>query len=298
MVDYAKKTVAELQEILKSRSLPHTGKKAELVARLNEADQNTEENGMYPAQPRTRVTSQCFLFALRHLGQHSGILIIFYIEATKAPPAESTSAPPEQEPEPIPEPVAEAPATQEPLAEPLQPEATDSATVDTDAALAASASYALNLPGSDLDAEMAKRKARAERFGTGAAATNGEAGNTEADAADMEVQKVLDRAKRFGTGQTTVGKLDEALSAEPERGSRKRPRTEETSAMDDPGLRRGFAGRGRGASRGGRFRGRGGRDNSRRTGDKPAGIGKSGGVFSSDADRLAAEARKKKFATA
>lgn len=38
MVDYQKKTVVDLTEILKSRSLPHTGKKAELVARLNEAD--------------------------------------------------------------------------------------------------------------------------------------------------------------------------------------------------------------------------------------------------------------------
>ena len=41
--DYAKKTVAELQEILKSRSLPHTGKKAELVARLGEDDQSKEQ---------------------------------------------------------------------------------------------------------------------------------------------------------------------------------------------------------------------------------------------------------------
>lgn len=30
MTDYAKKTVAELQEILKSKSLPHSGKKAEV----------------------------------------------------------------------------------------------------------------------------------------------------------------------------------------------------------------------------------------------------------------------------
>lgn len=46
MVDYAKKTVAELQEILKSRSLPHSGKKAELIARLNEADSSADQAGM------------------------------------------------------------------------------------------------------------------------------------------------------------------------------------------------------------------------------------------------------------
>jgi SAP domain-containing ribonucleoprotein len=139
---------------------------------------------------------------------------------------------------------------------------------------------------------MAKRKARAERFGT-AAAPSGEAeGATE----DSEAARALERAKRFGTGQNAVGKLDEALPEERERGSRKRGRTDETSAMDDPALRRGFGGRGRG--RGGRLRDRGGRDNSRRrTGEKPAGVSKSG-AFSTDADRLAAEARKKKFAAA
>ena len=47
MVDYSKKTVAELTEILKSRSLPHSGKKAELVARLNEADKSAEETGEF-----------------------------------------------------------------------------------------------------------------------------------------------------------------------------------------------------------------------------------------------------------
>jgi SAP domain-containing ribonucleoprotein len=44
MVDY-KGTVAELQEILKSRGLPTSGKKADLIARLQEADKAAEENG-------------------------------------------------------------------------------------------------------------------------------------------------------------------------------------------------------------------------------------------------------------
>ena len=42
MPDYQKKTVAELTEILKGRSLPHSGKKADLIARLNEADKAAE----------------------------------------------------------------------------------------------------------------------------------------------------------------------------------------------------------------------------------------------------------------
>jgi SAP domain-containing ribonucleoprotein len=95
-----------------------------------------------------------------------------------------------------------------------------------------------------------------------------------------------------------MGKLDEALPSEFERGARKRGRTDETSAMDDPGLRRNSSGRGRGRGHGGRFRGRGRDDSRRRTGEKPAGVAKSSNVFSTEADRLAAEARRKKFASA
>lgn len=217
-------------------------------------------------------------------------------EAEKAPPAESTTAPPAQIPEPAPEPVSQDPIAKETVPASTQPEETESPSANTDTALANSASYALNLPVSDVDSEMAKRKARAERFG--GAAANGESGAVGTGDVDVDTQKALERAKRFGTGQTTMGKLDEALPADPGRGGRKRGRTEETSVLDDPALRRGFSGRGRG-DRAGRFRGRGGRDNSRRRhGDKPSGVVKQGGVFSSEADRLAAEARKKKFGTA
>ncbi|KIX06049.1 uncharacterized protein Z518_04023 [Rhinocladiella mackenziei CBS 650.93] len=257
MVDYAKKTVAELQEILKSRSLPHSGKKAELIARLNAADKAAEESA-------------------------------------KPPPEEPVSAPPAQAPEPTPTPVAEAPEVPESASAPTEVDATDSPSANTDSALANSASYALNLPSSDVDSEMAKRKARAERFGTGVVAANGNSGDASATTTDADALKALERAKRFGIGQTAMGKLDEALPAENERGARNRGRTDESSAMDDPGLRRGFGGRGRG-----RFRGGGGRDNSRRrVGEKPSGIIKSGSAFSTEADRLAAEARRKKFASA
>ncbi|OAP65211.1 hypothetical protein AYL99_01183 [Fonsecaea erecta] len=263
MVDYSKKTVVELVEILKSRSLPHSGKKADLVARLNEADAEAREN-----------------------------------ETEKAPPAESTTAQPAQAPEPsaapAPETTSEAPAAAEPPAAPASVDEKESPSANTDTALANSASYALNLPQSDVDSEMAKRKARAERFGTSAAPANGETGT---GTTDDDAQKALERARRFGTGQTAVGKLDEALPEERERGPRKRGRTEESGAMDDTGLRRTFGGRG-GRGHGGRFRGRGGRDNSRRrTGEKPSGVSKPGGAFSTDADRAAAEARRKKFAT-
>lgn len=222
------------------------------------------------------------------------------LDATKGPPAEATSAPPAQVVEPAqPQPVAEHPAAPQPAAAPPAVDAKESPSADTDTALANSASYALNLPVSDVDSEIAKRKARAERFGNVATVADGEAGNASTGAADVEAQKTLERARRFGTGEAAIGKLDHALPAEAERGARKRVRTEEDSVMDDPALRRGFGGRGgRGGGRGGRSHGRGGgRDNSRRrTDDRPSGVGKASGAFSTDADRLAAEARRKKFA--
>ncbi|EXJ95480.1 hypothetical protein A1O1_00602 [Capronia coronata CBS 617.96] len=261
MVDYAKKTVAELQEILKSRSLSHTGKKAELIARLTEADSVAEAN-----------------------------------DEVKAPPAESTIAPPEQQPEPAAPQESETPAVTEAAPEPPQADAALPPSGNTETAPTNSASYALHLPQSDIDAEMAKRKARAERFGT---ANGGETGAAGTENADDEAQKALERAKRFGTGQTAVGKLDEALPTEPDRRSRKRNRTDDSGALDDPALIRSFGGRGSGRGRGGRLQGRGGRDNSRRRmGDKPVGVPKQAGIFTSEADRLAAEARKKRFASA
>lgn len=67
MPEYGKKTVAELQEILKGRSLPHTGKKADLVARLNEADKSIE------AKPGTKV-SQHHMALLTHLAAFSSFV--------------------------------------------------------------------------------------------------------------------------------------------------------------------------------------------------------------------------------
>jgi SAP domain-containing ribonucleoprotein len=135
-----------------------------------------------------------------------------------------------------------------------------------------------------VDEELKKRKARAERFGTGTTTT----GSTQADG-NAEALKASERAKRFGSGQTAsgtgVGKLDEALPMEREKRGK---RALEESAYDDPGLKH---------SRGGkrRFQGRGGRDNNRR-GERPEGVKKQS-TSVSEKDRAAAEARKKRFAT-
>lgn len=66
MADYAKKTVAELQEVLKSRSLPHTGKKADLVARLQEYDASNENaaEGQYLT---SHSSGSCYHSILGHV---------------------------------------------------------------------------------------------------------------------------------------------------------------------------------------------------------------------------------------
>ncbi len=161
-----------------------------------------------------------------------------------------------------------------------QTEREDSAT--TDAKLATAVDYSIGLDQSTYDDELKKRKARAARFGA------------PAEEGDAEAGKVVERAKRFGTGGEAnggVGKLDQALPMDRERrGKRGR---ESGNALDDPGLKQGRGGKGR-------SQGRRGRDDKR--GEKPTGvqkaISKATRSFSSEKDRLAAEARKKKFATA
>jgi len=165
--------------------------------------------------------------------------------------------------------------------QPTQTSREGSATTDTK--LASAVDRSIGLSASSVDEELRKRKARAERFGTGATTTEAATSGT-----DAEALKALERAKRFGAGQTAdgtgVGKLDEALPMERER---KGKRGLEETAYDDPGLK---------PARGGKrsFHGRGGRDNGRR-GEKPDGVKKQSATVS-ERDRAAAEARKKRFA--
>ena len=143
---------------------------------------------------------------------------------------------------------------------------------------------------------MAKRKARAARFGT--APDEGDIGAAGTEEKDDEAARALERAKRFGTGQTAIGKLDQALPMDRERG-KKRSRGEEGAELEDTGLLR--RGRGRGGLRGG-MRGR------RGVGGPHGGGGGGGGArggrvqkpvsVMSEGDKAAAEARRKRFAAA
>lgn len=288
--DYSKKTNAELVEILKSRSLPHTGKKADLVARIQQDDESKSTESAAPAATET---------------------------AKPSAPAEDVIDWDDDVPAETAKPSTEASATAiaaggkgpvaNPVAVPNQKLDVDPATTndlkvesagsaDTAAAPEAATAevetkpavdYTRGLPASELEAELAKRKKRAEKFGI----------VEDDETALKEAEKQLERAKRFGTGavaetSTSVGVkgLDEAL---PDERSRKRGRNEQG---------------GRGGKRRdvGRNRNRRGDGNQNRN---PAGdsgnAGKSAQSGQStqqkswaEKDRLAMEARKKRFAAA
>ncbi|MBA7489981.1 hypothetical protein ES702_00515 [subsurface metagenome] len=292
MAEYSKKTVADLQEILKSRGLASSGKKADLIARLTEADKAAESKGK-----QNTLLHDFMACASRVSAQTTSHLIPSYSCAF------TLTVVAEAEPEPQHEPAVEEPAPADPVEPtPEVPQdagpsgnqadgqvAEQSGDADPAAATAEEKNFALNLAASDIDKEMEKRKARAERFKTGGQA-NADAELTETATADTDALKNLERAKRFGTGQTAIGMLDSALSSERERGPRGKKRTagpvEESAVMDDPGLKQNF-----------NRRGRHGRDKRRNgpPGAKPTGITKP--AVANDKDRQAAEARKKRFAS-
>ncbi|KAJ5679243.1 hypothetical protein N7462_007487 [Penicillium macrosclerotiorum] len=273
--DYSKKTNAELVEILKSRSLPHTGKKADLVARLQQDDEKTTET---PAEPaKTDATAEDV------------------IDWDDDVPAEPTKASTEAGATAIA--AGGKGAVANPVAVPNQkldtdPAATDDLKVESTGGAATAdqpeaeaekkpaVDYTRGLPATELEAELAKRKKRAEKFGI----------VEDTETALKEAEKTLARAKRFGTGgeaeaSSNVGVkgLDEAL---PEERPRKRSRNDQS---------------GRGGKRRdiGRNRNRRGDSNQKRNG---GGNGVSNAQPKptnwSDKDVAAMEARKKRFATA
>ena len=214
-------------------------------------------------------------------------------EPEAAPSTESAPAPVAEPAELAPEPTskpASAPAVT--VSEPSKPSepAAEPAASSPDTTLATSTNYALNLPTESLDDEAARRKKRAERFGTSTAA------NGEAESEDV---KKAERAKKFGATESGLGKLNVALPSERERGAKRKQEGEDT-AMDDPALiRRGGGGRARGGFRSRGNRNVGGSRGGRRQGtpDRPTGVQKPA-AYSNDRDRAAADARKKRFAQA
>ncbi|KAL8769642.1 MAG: hypothetical protein Q9209_004439 [Squamulea sp. 1 TL-2023] len=295
-IDYSKKKNAELEELLKARSLPHTGKKAELISRLQQSDKDAAA-----AKPTT--TSKPDIPPEDEIDWDDDALAAD-VSTTKTTatdiPAKSATTPsaavaiaaggkgqapnPTAVPNQIPtdEPFKKEDLTVKPPGEPIPEIKTANATTKpTEDAPPAKppTDYTAHIPLTTTEEELEKRRKRAERFNI---------------TADAEATKKLERAKKFGGAdpeKPVVKGLDEAL---PER--RKRGR-----GADDDGGRGGK--RGRGGRRNDRSRskskGRGGE--GKKTGVVVNGKGGEKGDGDAKAaqrkkDAEAAEARKKRFA--
>lgn len=274
--DYSKKTNADLVEILKSRSLPHTGKKAELVARLQQDDEKKAADA--PASSSKAAAAEDVIDwddeePAERPSTEAGANAI--AAGGKGPVANPVAVPNQK--------LDTDPAT----ADELKVESTGAAAAVTGEPVAtateaekkaAVVDFTQGLPASELEEEMRKRKARAAKFGV----------VEDTETALKEAEKQLERAKRFGTGagaeassDVGVRGLDEAL---PDEKSRKRSRNDQGGRG---GKRRDH---GRNRNR------RGGDGNQNRSGGENK--AQSGQKSWSDKDALAMEARKKRFATA
>ncbi|EMF16290.1 uncharacterized protein SEPMUDRAFT_55466 [Sphaerulina musiva SO2202] len=198
-MEYAKKVNSELVALLKERNLPHSGKKADLVKRLEEDDakqasqkpaNNEDEIDFEDDEPATETakaaTTEAAATAIAAGGQG---------------------------------------AVQNPQAVPNQEAAIDPAQTDDLTKQAReeeeSAKFRAGLAERTLDEEIEKRKARRARFGI-----------TD----DDEELKKLERAKRFGTTDL-VGLVDlnKALPMSEDRKQKKRGRE---AGANDSGVRK------------------------------------------------------------
>lgn len=291
MADYSKKTNADLVEILKARSLPHTGKKADLVARIQEDD---EKKSVAPASAPAAKTDAAEDVIdwdddvpAEKPATEAGANAI--AAGGKGPVANPVAVPNQK--------LDTDPATTEELkveSAGALAESGENPTAATEVEQKPAVDYTKGLPTTDLEAELAKRKARAAKFGI----------VEDEETAVKEAEKQLERAKRFGNGPaestSSVGVkgLDEAL---PEEKSRKRARTEQGGRggkRRDQGRNqdRGKQGnQGNAGRQGQQNRNAGGNKAGNGVGNKaPSGQPKSW----SEKDVAAMEARKKRFTTA
>lgn len=269
--DYTKKKNAELEDLLKSRSLPHTGKKADLVARLQHYDAEQAKKTSAAASTDTKAPAG----TEDEIDWEDDAGAAATVTGSVATEAGVIGQPPN------------------PIAVPNQavdtdPSKTDDLTVDPPAAhlenekakLATNAEtskapvdFVSGMGSTTVDEELDKRKKRAARFGV--------------QETDEDALKALERAKKFGTDDSAnkgaVKGLNEAL---PERGfKRGRGRGDEGDAN----------GRRKRTREGGRRKNGGGDGRRERSGTPKDGVKKSGAL--SEKDRLAADARKKRFAS-
>ncbi|MCJ1438341.1 hypothetical protein MMC27_007729 [Xylographa pallens] len=295
--DYTKHKNAELEQLLRARSLPHTGKKADLIARLVQDDSEK-------APPSASAPSS-------GPGIAADDEIDWDDDAAKGPaPSTETPALP-----PLPA-HAGAGRAANPLAVPNQVPAIDPAATHDLTVTQPSIEPSIEppstsppapsplpagpaLPPVSVESELAKRLARARKY------------NLPAEAV-FEAEKALERFKKFGTVAAAVGPVGGLEGALPERakgmGKRGRGEAEEEGEKEKGAKRvdsRRREGRGGGRGRSGDRKGRGksGERSGRGKSGERSGRGRSkeldgvkkGGEGVGEKDRLAAEARKARF---
>ncbi|KAF2210944.1 hypothetical protein CERZMDRAFT_99114 [Cercospora zeae-maydis SCOH1-5] len=259
MVDYSKKKNDELAALCKARNLPHSGKKADLVKRLEESDAKHNSTSDTPAEKS--ATNEDEIDWDDEPAADTTKPAAIQVTATNGASANQGS---------VEAPAKESDGTDEKAAEEAVA-AGDAAAADEEAQKKRKeeedAKFRAGLNERSLDEEIEKRKARRARFGI-----------TE----DDEELKRLERAKRFGTATLAgLADLNKALPASEDRKHKKRGREANES---DSGVRKKSKGRAAPAAK-------------EQVGAK-AKTEKSNGYpnWMTEKDIAAAEARKAKFA--
>ncbi|KAJ9618508.1 hypothetical protein H2203_009105 [Taxawa tesnikishii (nom. ined.)] len=298
MADYAKMKNAELEALLVERGLPKTGKKADMVKRLEE-DDKAKSSAPSKATNEDEIDWDDEPAATDAKTTTTASAVAEAKTATTEPAAAALAAGGQGQvdnPQAVPNQVVGEDVTNTgslAVSKPDEeaPAATGATTaVESTEAVAPAeekkepVDFSSGLAKTTLDEEIEKRKARAKKFGL--------------DVEKDETLKALERAKKFGATELP-GNLNEAL---PEKRERKRGR--EGGEENGDSKRRGARGRPdlggrRGSSR--RNTPRSGTPNKGAgagTGTAPQAKAAGGGpTWMSEADRAKAEARKAKFAS-
>ncbi|KAL9104501.1 MAG: hypothetical protein Q9187_008893, partial [Circinaria calcarea] len=231
--DYSKKKNADLEELLKARSLPHTGKKADLVARLQQYDKDHPEPSTKPAEskPSATVADDEIDWDDDAIGLDAPTSVTKPSEPGAAAlaaggqgPVPNPAAVPNQSIDIDPSTTSDLKATGNTDA----PAVTDSApAAEPTPTPASAADFTKGLSTTSIDTEIEKRKTRAARFGI--------------QESNDDALKALERAKRFGTGskeeKVAVKGLDTALPERSAAVGKKRGRGGEVGEGERAGKR-------------------------------------------------------------
>ncbi|TKA75941.1 hypothetical protein B0A55_05883 [Friedmanniomyces simplex] len=273
MADYAKKKNDDLIALCKERGLPHTGKKADFVQRLEEYDQQHAGTSTSTAKPAIEDEIDW--------DDEPATEIAKTATSTQAADAIAAGGIGEvNNPAEVPnQTVVEDPATTNDLTVAAAPE-TAATTANTEPAVKEASpekDFTTGIAERTIDEEIAKRRARARKFGL---------------PEDSDEIRMLERARRFGVQEasTVPGMLNQALSEGRKREGRGEKRALDGALSAEAGVRK----RSRGDRRGQRQRSRG--PQAPNGEKKEGGGGGRGSGWMNDADSAKAEARKQRFA--